>query len=101
MISITRCLFNSINRNVTPTEMKITKIETLLSKATMVHQMIFTCKMIENAEHCVQHDDDLHAVALATDVQEGGNVVEDNRHLLKHLKKLMSSTKQQNLKQKQ
>ena len=43
--------------------------------------------MIEDAEHGVEHDDDLHPVALAADVEESRNVVENDRHLFKNLKR--------------
>ena len=43
--------------------------------------------MIEDAEHGVEHVDDLHPVALRADVQERRNVVEHDRHLLENLPK--------------
>jgi hypothetical protein len=48
--------------------------------------------MIKNAEHGVQHDDDLHPVALAADVEEGRNVVKNDRHLLENLKRRLKTT---------
>jgi len=43
--------------------------------------------MIEDPEHGVEHDDDLHPVALAADVEESRNVVENDRHLFENLER--------------
>ncbi len=51
------------------------------------HICVYPCEMIEDPEHGVEHDDDLHPVALAADVEESRNVVENDRHLFENLER--------------
>ena len=43
------------------------------------------CEVIKDSEHCVKHDDNLHAITLATDVEKSWDVVEHYGHLFENL----------------
>ena len=43
------------------------------------------CEVIKDSKHCVEHDDNLHAITLATDVEKSWDVVEHYGHLIENL----------------